>query len=369
MKVSVARRNLFSDRTRMAISVGGVAIAILLMLILLGVYNGTLKQSAAYVRHVDAGLWVAQAGTKDMFHTFSIVPVSLADEIAGIDGVAQVHLLVTRPTSINIKGKDSSMTIVGYHSQTGVGGPWDIAEGRAPPNPGEIILDRAIMRQNGLKLGDSINIEGIPHRIVGVSRGTSQIINSYAFVDLDELQMFLGPDRVSFLMVKLTDPSFAGQVSDEIVSRYPGLVVFTREQLAENNTSVIGEGFAPILSVLVVISFLVGVAIVGLVVYSATLERSREYGILKAVGASNRRLYGIVFQQSVLSSLFGYVVGLLFAFGVAALVEQVVARISISFSWEHFAMTLAAALAMSLLASFIPIRKINRIDPVIVFKA
>lgn len=369
MKVSVARRNLFSDRTRLAISVSGVAIAILLMLILLGVYKGTLDQSSAYVRHVEADLWVAQAGTKDMFHTFSIVPAALSDPISNIDGVEEVHLLVTRPTSISIKGKDSSVTIVGYHSETGVGGPWDIVEGRAPPNPGEIIVDRAIMKQNGLKLGDFINVEGIPHGIVGVSRGTSQIINSYAFVDLEELRLFLGPDRVSFLMLKLTDPSQAGRVSDEIVSKYPDLVVFTTDQLAENNTSVLSEGFVPILSVLVVISFLVGVAIVGLVVYSATVERSREYGILKAVGASNRRLYGIVFQQSLLSSLIGYVVGLLFAFGVAALVEQVVARINISFSWKHFVAALVAALTMSLLASYIPIRKINGIDPVIVFKA
>lgn len=71
----------------------------------------------------------------------------------------------------------------------------------------------------------------------------------------------------------------------------------------------------------------------------------------------------------MLSSLIGYVTGLLFAFGVAALVERLAARISIAFSWEHFAAALAAALAMSLLASYIPLRKINSIDPVIVFKA
>ena len=110
-------------------------------------------------------------------------------------------------------------------------------------------------------------------------------------------------------------------------------------------------------------------AIVGLVVYSATLERYREYGILKAVGAGSRDLYAIVFKQSVISSLIGFLAGSAASFGVAWIVMQAVAKISVSFSWIHFASALLAALSMSVLASYIPIRKINKIDPMIVFKA
>ncbi|MBI5870985.1 MAG: ABC transporter permease [Actinobacteria bacterium] len=369
MRVPVARRNLFSDLTRLGISVGGVAIAILLMLTLLGIYKGTLDQSTSYVNNVGADLWVAQAGAKDMFHTFSIVPLSLADEISLIDGVSEVHPLISRPTLVPIGGRENTMTVVGYHTGTGVGGPWDIAEGRAPPGPGEIVLDRSIMKQNGLKLNDSIDLEGVPHKIVGVSRGTTLIINPYAFIDLEEAGKFLGPGRVSFLMVKLNDPARAQQVSNEIADSHPELAVFSREKFAENNASVIREAFLPILAVLVVIAFAAGVAIVGLVVYSATIERYREYGILKAVGAGSRNLYGIVFKQSVISSLIGFLVGSAASFGVAWIVMQAVAKISVSFSWIHFASALLAALSMSVLASYIPIRKINKIDPMIVFKA
>ena len=74
MRVSVARRNLFSDLTRLAISVGGVAVAILPIIILLGVYSGSLSQMTAYIDHVNADLWVAQAGSPDMIHSFSVIP-------------------------------------------------------------------------------------------------------------------------------------------------------------------------------------------------------------------------------------------------------------------------------------------------------
>lgn len=63
MRVSVARRNLFSDPTRLAISVGGVAVAIILIIVLLGIYGGSSEQMSAYINNVDEDLWVAQAGS------------------------------------------------------------------------------------------------------------------------------------------------------------------------------------------------------------------------------------------------------------------------------------------------------------------
>lgn len=369
MKVPVARRNLLSDKTRLAISIAGVAVAILLILTLLAVYKGSVDQAAAYVSHVDADVWVGQAGTHDMFHTFSLVPTSLVGELSSIEGVSEAHPLVSRTTSIPIDGKENSINVIGYHPANGAGGPFEIAEGRGDPQPGEIIADKVTMKTNGLHLGDSIDIEGKPHEIIGVSQGTSVLVSQYAFVDIEETRAFLGPDRANFILLKAAGPGTAEQLKQRIEELYPGLAVFTKSDFAFNNSAVIRNSFLPILAVLVVIAFIIGVAIVGLVVYSATLERKREYGILKAIGATRRQLYMIVFKQAVLSSIAGYLVGLLLAFGVIWLVGQIVAQISMAFSWTHFLAAFVSALAMSFLASYVPARKVNRIDPVVVFKA
>lgn len=303
-----------------------------------------------------------------MFHTFSLVPVSLTEELLSIEGVAAVHPLVARTTAIEIKGRQNSINVVGYHPSSGVGGPWNIIEGRGDSGPGEIVADRVTMKTNGLALGDSVAIEGMPHRIVGVSRGTSVLTFQYAFVDLKETRGFLGPERVNYLLLRLGDPAAAEEVRGEVLRQHPELAVFTREEFATNNASLIRDSFLPILAVLVAIAFVVGVAIVGLVIYSATLERYREYGIIKAVGAGNRRLYAIVFEQSLLICLFGFLGGAALSFAVAAAVSELVGQINIAFSWKHFAAALGATLAMGLLASAIPVRKVNRIDPMIVFR-
>ena len=368
MRVSVARRNLFSDPTRLAISVGGVAVAILLIIVLLAVYSGSLLQMSAYVDNVDADLWVAQAGSPDMLHSFSVVPASLVDELARVDGVAQVWPLTSRTTLVDINGKKNSLILVGYEPG-GAGCPWKISEGTGEPGPGGIVVDKVTMRTNDLKLGDTIAADGQEYQIAGVSEDTTIMVAQYAFVDIGQAEKLLGPGRINFVLVKVADPSDRDRVQQEIASSHPGQTVFTKEQFSSNNSAVIREGILPVLAVVVVIAFVIGVAIVGLVVYSATLEKYREYGVLKAVGASGATLYKIVLEQSLLSALMGYAVGAVASFGVARIVSRIVVQISIAFSWTHFLAAFAAAIVMSVIASYIPARKINRIDPVIVFKA
>lgn len=369
LRVPVARRNLFSDLVRLAISVGGVAVAILLVIILLAVYQGSVLQMSAYVDNVDTDLWVAQAGSPDMLHSFSVVPEGLAGQIAGIDGVSEVLPLTSRTTLVDIKGQKNSLIVVGYQPANGVGGPWKMAEGRADPGPGEIVADRVTMKQNGLAMGDSIEIDGQPRTIVGVSEEATIMVAQYAFVDIEEGKKTLGPGRVNFLMVRVADPTRREEVQRAIAEANPDMSVFTREEFSSNNAAVIRQGILPILTVIVAIAFVIGVIIVGLVVYSATLEKYREYGVLKAVGASGPQLYRIVLEQSLISSLMGFAVGALASFWVARLVRRIVVQLSVSFSWKQFAAAFAAAIVMSVMASWMPARKINNIDPVIVFKA
>jgi len=368
VRVSVARRNLFSDHTRLAISVGGVAVAILLIIVLLAVYTGSLKQMSAYVDNVDADLWVAQSGSPDMLHSFSIVPASMIDELAKVDGVSEVWPLTSRTTLVDIDGKKNSLILVGYQPG-GAGGPWNIVEGRSDPGAGGIVVDRVTMKTNDLQLGDVIEADGQPYEIVGVSEDTTIMVAQYAFVDIDQAKKALGPNRINFILVNLKDPADRDRVMDEIASAHPEQTVFTKEQFSLNNAAVIREGILPVLAVVVVIAFIIGVVIVGLVVYSATLEKYREYGVLKAVGASGATLYKIVLEQSLLSALMGYAVGAVASFGVARIVTRIVVQISVAFTWQHFASAFVAAIVMSVVASYIPARKINKIDPVIVFKA
>ena len=123
------------------------------------------------------------------------------------------------------------------------------------------------------------------------------------------------------------------------------------------------------IGILVAIGFTVGAAVVSLTIYTATIERSREFGVMKAVGASAGFLYRIVASQSAMLTVAGFITGLFAALLVGCLATSVVPDFSTDFRVGDAAGVLIGTLLMSFLASLIPIHRINRIDPATVFRA
>jgi putative ABC transport system permease protein len=145
--------------------------------------------------------------------------------------------------------------------------------------------------------------------------------------------------------------------------------VFTTDQFATSVRKEIDESFLPIITVLLGIGFIVGAAVVGLIIYTATIERAREYGVMKAVGASSGYLYRIVASQSVMVTGAGFVAGLGAAILVAWFAGQLVPDFSTDFEPFDVLGVLAAAAGMAIAASFVPVRRVTRIDPAMVFRA
>lgn len=88
-----------------------------------------------------------------------------------------------------------------------------------------------------------------------------------------------------------------------------GVQAMSKQEFARINRKMIDESFLPIIFVLLLVSFAVGVTVIGLTIYTATVEKSREYGVLKAVGATNWQLYRIIFEQAFTSGVLGYIAG------------------------------------------------------------
>jgi putative ABC transport system permease protein len=142
-----------------------------------------------------------------------------------------------------------------------------------------------------------------------------------------------------------------------------------RSEFAAANRSEISALFVPIVRVLLIVSFLVGAAVVGVTVYTATVERTREYGVLKALGASHRDLLRIVLTQSVAVGVAGFLAGVPLAAGVNRLALQLVPRFITLIRWQDLVVVFAAALGMAVLAAVIPIHRVASIDPASVFRA
>ncbi len=142
----VARKNLFSERIRLAISVGGVALSVFLIGILLSLYRGWDEKVGEYVEDVPADLWVASDGATDFIQAASILPDALGLRLRLLPEVETVSPLIVRPVSMAKEGdnrdNEFDIQIVGYDPAIGLGGPLAVVAGKSPPGPGEIVIDK-----------------------------------------------------------------------------------------------------------------------------------------------------------------------------------------------------------------------------------
>lgn len=177
-------------------------------------------------------------------------------------------------------------------------------------------------------------------------------------------------DPITFVLVRAEPDADLAALQERLQAALPDTQVFTREELAAvardywiNRT---GVGF--VLSLGAIVGVAVGIAIVGQILYASTSTRLREFGTLKAMGASGWVLRGIIIEQSMWMAVLGYVPGMGLCWGVAwwaAATEGIVIVITPLSALLTFGITALMCISASLFA----IQKVNRVDPAIVFKA
>ena len=371
----VARKNLFHDWTRLAISVGGVALSVFLIGILLSLYRGWEKKVGEYVENVPADLWVAGEGTTDFIQAASVLPDGVGGLIGLLPEVDVVSPILARPMELRRAGDDPGNTfdiqLVGYDPAIGLGGPLKVVEGKSPPGPGEVVIDRATSDRYGVEIGDKL-VRGVESlTVVGKSAGGDFVFAQVAYVTLDTAIDFLRldpDDQRTFFLLTLKDPSQTSTLAKRVEAAAPSLALFTGEEFADQTRARVLGNILPMLVVVLVVAFIVGLAIAGLTIYTATVEKSREYGILKAEGFTNPFLYRVVLEQSVVTSLFGFVIGAALIILLAPRANDVVPQFVVLIRWQDILGIAGATLLMALIGAYIPVRRLAQIDPVTVFK-
>ena len=365
--VPIARRNLLSERGRLSISVAGVAFAVLLILIVLALYRGFSHTGETFEK-LPGDLWVVQEGTTDPFHSSSLIEQGELADLDAVDGVAALVPVLSRQMALPVDGKEESARLLALD----VPDEADVSEAvRAHylPPEGTLVMDGTLIRKTGLSAGDLIVVNGVTFT-VRESGEAGEAFSPFAFLNYrDAIRVFGVEGIVNYAAVILEPGAGPSAVKEAIAEAAPDLQVYTTEEFATAVRKEIDESFLPIITVLLAIGFVVGAAVVGLTIYTATIERSREFGVMKAVGSSPGFVYRIVLSQSAMLTAAGFVVGLGAAVVVARLAALAVPDFTTDFEPLDILAVLAASAAMAVVASFVPVNRINRIDPASVFRA
>ena len=368
----VTRQNLLAEKVRFFISVGGIALSVFLFSFLLSLFQGWQLSVGRFVEHVEADIWVAREGTTDFLNAASILPATMGAELAQLDGVEDVDTLIVRPMGIDVGGKQVDTHLVGYEVNGGAGGPLTIDKGASVPGPGEVIIDKTYAKKSGLDVGDPFPISGRELEVVGISSGGDFIFSQTSFVSLEDARTLLQMDGLStFYLLHVASDADAETLAMEIEQdpRFPGVTAFSGNEFAEATREQIMSNIIPILFIILALAFVVGVAITGLTIYNATVEKAREYGILKAIGFTNAYLFRLVLEQSLAIGLLGFIVGAGLTVVAAQFVADLVPQFVTLVRWQDILLVLGTTFLMSIIAALMPVRRIARVDPVTVFQA
>jgi putative ABC transport system permease protein len=365
----LAFRNLFQNKARLVISVGGVGLALLLILALDAIFAGAERRVTAYIDSSASDIIVAQSGVRNMHMASSSLPDSVRRKVGAVPGVRAVLPIDYVASNVVIGDERNLAYVVGLPEDAAFGGAWQVASGRSLPAEGEAIIDRGIAEKSAIALGDEVEILGEDFRIAGFSEGTSSLVNSVAFIsahDFEELRRSYG--TFSFLLVQVQPGESASEVVERIHSRVRDVTAQTTPDFAAQERRVIRDMSTDVIAIMNAIGFLIGLAVMALTVYTSALARRREYGMLKALGARNLDLSKTVVMQAFLSVVIGYAFGL----GVTLLLALVVPRLGSNLTLEVTTASLmkvgVGSLVIASVAALAPIRQIAGLPPAMVFR-
>ena len=359
-QVPLARRQLLAKRGRTIAGLFGIAAALLLVLALNAIFAGIEGRLTAYINRSGADVIVAQEGVQTMHMTQSALPDRDVRAIAAVDGVASASPILYKAVFVSSGDKGGSVALVG-------GGP--IPGSAHRPTGRGIVIDEALADQLGVGIGDSVRVLGTELIVAGKVNGTAAISGSFAFVARPTLARLLNAQGLaSYVLVRATPGTSATELTDRINARVPGVTASTRNEFAASERRVVGDMSTDIVRAMTFIGFVIGVAVAGLVAYSATLTQLRDVAVLRALGLTTRRALAIVGAQVGLLIVAGFALALGFTIALAALAPALSPTLVLSVRAGDALRAAFVAGAVALGAALFPIVRVARVEPASVFR-
>jgi putative ABC transport system permease protein len=377
--LDLALKMLLGDRAKYVMLISGLSFASLLMTEQAAIFCGIMKWSGSTLDNVSAPIWVVDPMVEQVNDTDSLRDTDL-NRVRSVEGVAWAAPFYSGILRTRLKdGSFKFVQLIGIDATTFAGAPSEIVSGKLEDLrlPNTVILDEYGSKKlsqdpnRPIKVGDSFEINDHEARVVGICKANMSFSgNPYMFTTYDQAVQY-APGTRKMLSCVLAAPQPGQKAADlaKRISKATGLKACTKNDFFWLTVwwYIKNTGIPVAFGATVILGFIVGVAISSQTFYSFVLENLRNLGALKAMGASDRTLAKMVLLQTLTVGLIGYGCGV----GASSLFGVIVLRNGMppfALPWVLPVMTLAAILFICLLAAWMGIRKINKLEPAIVFR-
>jgi len=367
--VPIAKRILIKQKSRFIISVSGIGFSIMLMMFIVGIYEGVKTGATGYVKNSPSEIWLCQKNSSNLLRSTSFLNARIVQQVCSAEGVNKAEGILRLITTAKIRNKSKTVFLFGFEPNSKLSHP-KVTQGSANIVDGEIILDESFVNKNNLKLNDSISIQNKIFRIAGICSETNAIVAQFSFTTLPDAQKLLGfPNVVSFILIKANESMDAFKLLQKLKSRFTTLAVFNKDEFIQNNLEEMQTGVLPILWAVGILAAISGAAVISLMLFSSIVEKREEYATLKAIGASSFQLFNIVIRQSILVALVGYCFGLFLYLILSPLIIGIYPEINLLLPWFAAIKLFFNSLVIGIIGAILPLKKLSQIYPAEVFRA
>jgi putative ABC transport system permease protein len=376
--VDLARKNLLHDKLRFFITVSGVAFAVTLVFVQVGLFLGLLDNASITIEHLDADLWVTSRNTAnvDFAQTF---PETAVQRVRSVPGVVRAdNLIVWFMTVALPTGAKEGTLVYALEDFRRWNLPWNVTAGNLTDlrrGPYFFLDESAEKRYGKFAVGEYREVLGRRLKIIGRTRDALSFSTTpISFLDY-RLAQEMSPDELggqtTYVLVKLAPgatPAAIEAVRSELRHRLPYNDVYTRKEWAERSRRywVESTGLGLNLAMTVFLGCLVGIVVVAQTLYTSTMEHLKEFGTVKAIGGSNRDIYRILATQATISAVFGFALGGAMAWLLRPAMAGIGLKLIITPSFS--AIVSVGTVLLCLAAAMISFRKVASIDPALVFR-
>jgi putative ABC transport system permease protein len=352
-------QNLLHRPIRTLLSVTAIAVEVTLILTVVGLSHGMLEESARRTRGVGADILIRPSTAQAALAVSSAdLSEKLVPMFAKLPGVEMATGTTVQLLTSNLQ----TITGVDLESFSRMSGGLKYLSGGPFQAPYDAVIDEVWARQNQLAVGQTMQLWNRNFRVTGIVEPGKL---SRVFIPLATMQDLMGfQGKLSQIYLKLRNPADTPQVIAGLKQKFPGYNIYSMEEFTSmfsiNNIAGLSQFIRVIIGLAVIIGFLV----VMLSMYTAILERTREIGILKSLGASPPYIVTIVIRETLVLAALGIGVGILFSFGVKAFIERnfPILVVSLHMGWWLWAGLIAVGGAM--LGSLYPAFRAARQDPI-----
>jgi len=343
-------RNLCHRPVRTLIGVLAIAVEVSLVVLVVGLVTGLLAETAKRIEGVGADI-VVQPPAASILLGFSgaPMPIKIADKLKELKYVQDVA-----PTLLQSNSAGGVEVIYGIdpESFSAVSGGFVFLAGHDFAGPNDILVDDWAARAKKLKVGDTYNLFNNDWHVAGIVEHGK---GARVFVPITTLQDLIGAhDKASIFWIKCTRPEHTDDLMADIGRELPGYTVRPIKEMLSIYTSTNIPGLQIFIDAMIALAVSIGLLVIFLTMYTTVIERTRDIGVLKSLGANSPFIVRTLLLESGMLCLFGIAAGVALSYGARSVFLQIFPTLSIRITPEWIARASGIALLGTVVGASYP---------------